>query len=65
MHMNLSNEEILYDEIDFLIEFAMSNIARKTIIHIGKYQLDHMKGHRHQPFRNSINLTKNEYLDFL
>ena len=42
MHMNLLSEEILYDEIPFLIEFTWSNVLRRSEIHILKYQLDHI-----------------------
>lgn len=37
MHMNLPKEEIMYDEIQFLTEFTLSNVERKSIIHINKW----------------------------
>jgi len=65
MHMNLPKEEIMYDEIQFLTEFTIQNELRKSRINIIKYQLDHRHGNRHQPYRNSMNLSSNEYLEFL
>ena len=65
MHMNLPKDEILYDEIPFLTEFTINNVGRKSLITLNKYQLDHTHGNRHQPHRNNMNLTNNEYLEFL
>lgn len=55
----------MYDEIQFVIEGSAQNGPRTTYAHLTKFQLDHRHGNRHQPFRNSLDLTKNEYLEFL
>ena len=64
-HMNLPTEEILYDELQFLIEARVINEKRKTHLTLQKYELDHTHGTRHSPYRNSLGLSKNEYLEFL
>ena len=65
MHMNLPSDEILYDELQFLVEARVLNDKRKSYITLQKYQLDHAHGTRHAPYRSSIPLSKNEYLEFL
>ena len=65
MHMNLPKDELLYDELQFVIEGTVQNSLRNSFIKLSKYQLDHSHGNRHFPYRNKMDLTRHEYLEFL
>ena len=64
--MNLPTTELLYDEIPFLMEGTWYNDEKgKSFIELSRWQLDHNVGSKHFPHRNSMNMTTNEYLEFL
>jgi len=66
MHMNLPKTELLYDEIPFLIEGTWWNDEQgQAFIHLSRWQLDHHIGSKHMPHRTQMDLTSNEYLEFL
>lgn len=64
MAMNLSKDELLYDEIPFLLDLHVQDYNDVMYNRIDKWGINLKHGSKHYPHRNSMDMTPSDYLLF-
>ena len=64
-HLNLSTDELFYDELPFIVEGLTYNLVDVMYNTLLKWRIDYKHGTKHYPHRNSMHMTPNDYFLFL
>jgi hypothetical protein len=64
-HMNLSKEELMYDEIPFTVSGNVHTLSNLMFPRLNIWEMNMAHGTKHYPHRNSMDMKSTDYLEFL